>query len=165
MRLNRKQVETAVPLLLDHKKQDDIAKTIGVSQGTVSNLKAKLKPYLEKMQMDLVFQAGEPTVENTILTIQRANRVLSDEGISDIDIKEYKDLLDLSHKKEMILHDLTGNRPTHTAAPVFQLINKVSVSVLEPEALAFADAKVIDLVGVQDAEYQETEPSNDGGSQ
>ena len=165
MRLNRKQVETAVPLLLDHKKQDDIAKTIGVSQGTVSNLKAKLKPYLEQMQMDLVFQAGEPTVQNTILTIQRANRVLSDQGIEDIDIKEYKDLLDLSHKKEMILHDLTGNRPTHTAAPVFQLINKVSVSVLEPEALAFADAKVIDLVGVQDAEYQDTEPNDDGGSQ
>ena len=46
-------------------------------------------------------------------------------------------------------------------APVFNLINTVSVSVLEPEVQAFYDAKVADLVA-PDAEY--TEISNDNST-
>jgi hypothetical protein len=130
----------------------------------VSNLKKELKPHLEKMQLDLVFQAGTPATENTILTINRAHEVLSDKDISNKDIKEYKELLELSHKKEVILHELVGIKSSHTGPPIFNLINTGSITVLTPEASAFYNAKVDDLT-ITDAEYDEIGPNDTGGLQ
>ena len=69
------------------------------------------------------------------------------------------------YKASKDLLETTGIRATHAEnAVINQFYGNTQVNVLSSEALAFADAKVSGLV-VQDAEYQDAGPNDDGGSQ
>ena len=63
-------------------------------------------------QLQLIDQSGQKAVDNISTTIGRANSVLHDPTIDHKDLSDYKDLLNLSHKKEVLVGQSIGVLPT-----------------------------------------------------
>ena len=105
-----------LPALLNGDTQTAIANQIGHSQSTVSRWKDKLADHIENFQLQLIEQSGQATVDNITNTIGRANSILSNPQIKSIDLAAFKDLLQLSHKKEVLVAQSMGILPSQTQA-------------------------------------------------
>ena len=105
-----------LPALLIGETQNAIAGQIGRSQSTVSRWKDKLAEHIEAFQIQLIEQSGQATVDNITNTIGRANSILSNPQIKSIDLANFKDLLQLSHKKEVLVAQSMGILPSQTQA-------------------------------------------------
>ena len=114
--INKQTVNNVVlPALINGDNQYDIADKAGCNQSTISRLKAKLSDQLEAYQLQLIDQAGNKTVQNITSTINRANSILTDDTIDSGSLSDYKDLLTLSHKKEVLIGQTMGILPSHTS--------------------------------------------------
>ena len=114
-----------LPALLNGDTQSAIANQIGHSQSTVSRWKDKLSEHIEAFQIQLIEQSGQATVDNITNTIGRAHSVLSNSQLTHKDMNEFKVLLDLSHKKEVLVAQSMGILPSQTSSVVIN--NMLSV--------------------------------------
>ena len=105
---------TIIPGLINGDTQLEIAKRAGCHNSTISRWKDKLADQIELFQLQLIEQSGQKTVNNITATINRANTVLSDDDIDSKQLSDYKDLLQLSHKKEVLVGQAMGILPTNT---------------------------------------------------
>ena len=173
--------QQAIELIAQGIPQKDIAKELDISAKSVSRIKDRDIEAIEELAKVYVAEAIEPIKENNRIQLQLSNEI-SSLLYSTSSQKEWnrlkqlskkmdmigltaKDILTIADKKEFRALQIMGIAPSNTMGTVINnWHNKTQINVLSSEALAFADAKVSGLV-VQDAEYQGTEPSNDGGSQ
>ena len=109
-------LNTILPALVNGESQTDIARKAGCSQPTISRWKDKLSEHIEAFQIQLIEQSGQATVDNITNTIGRAHSVLSNPQIKSIDLANFKDLLQLSHKKEVLVAQSMGILPSQTQA-------------------------------------------------
>jgi hypothetical protein len=128
--------DTILPGLINGETGSEIAKQAGVSEPTVSRLKTKLSDQIETFQLQLINQSGQDTVDNITKTISRARTVLHDDTIGNKAISDYKDLLNLSHKKEVLIGQSMGILPTHTRSQVIVNIFNETNTIVNPEVLA-----------------------------
>jgi hypothetical protein len=128
--------DTILPGLINGETGADIAKAAGVSEPTVSRLKTKLSDQIETFQLQLINQSGQDTVDNITKTISRARTVLHDKTINNKAISDYKDILTLSHKKEVLIGQSMGILPTHTRSQVIVNIFNETNTIVNPEVLA-----------------------------
>jgi hypothetical protein len=112
--LNTETIQnTVLPALINGETGQEIADKVGCSQPTISRLKAKLSDQIERYQLELINEAGQNTIDNISMTINRANTVLADDEITNKGIAEYKELLNLSHKKEVLIGQSMGILPSN----------------------------------------------------
>ena len=107
---------TIIPGLVNGDTQLEIAKRAGCHNSTISRWKDKLADHIENFQLQLIEQSGQATVDNITNTIGRAHSVLSNPQIKSIDLANFKDLLQLSHKKEVLVAQSMGILPSQTQA-------------------------------------------------
>ena len=107
-------LNTILPALVNGESQTDIARKAGCSQPTISRWKDKFADHIEHFQLQLIEQSGQATVDNITNTIGRANSILSNPQIKSIDLAAFKDLLQLSHKKEVLVAQSMGVLPSNT---------------------------------------------------
>jgi hypothetical protein len=145
---------TVLPALINGETGQAIADKAGCSQPTISRLKSKLSSQLETFQLQLIDQAGQITVDNISTTIGRANSVLHDPNIKHKDLSEYKDLLALAHKKEVLIGQSMGILPTHTqSSVVINILNVDNRTMLSPGMSQLFNHQASDQ-DVEDAEYE-----------
>ena len=143
-----------LPALINGETGRSIAKETNVHPSTISRYKAKLSNQIEFYQLQLINQSGQATVDNITTTIGRANSVLHDPTIPHKDIANYKDLLQLSHKKEVLIGQAMGILPSHSqASTVVNILNIDNRSVLSPGMQGLFDHQASD----QEAEEAEFE--------
>ena len=109
-------INTILPALVNGESQNDIARKAGCSQPTISRWKDKPADHIESFQLQLIEQAGQATVDNITTTIGRANSVLHNPQLTNKDMGEFKTLLELSHKKEVLVGQAMGIIPSQTQA-------------------------------------------------
>jgi hypothetical protein len=135
--LNTETIQnTILPALINGETGQEIADKAGCSQPTISRLKTKLSDQIETFQLQLINQSGQDTVDNITKTISRARTVLHDKTIDNKTISDYKDLLNLSHKKEVLIGQSMGILPTHTRSQVIVNIFNETNTIVNPEVLA-----------------------------
>jgi hypothetical protein len=135
--LNTETIQnTILPALINGETGQEIADKAGCSQPTISRLKTKLSDQIETFQLQLINQSGQDTVDNITKTISRARTVLHDESIDNVTISDYKDILTLSHKKEVLIGQSMGILPTHTRSQVIVNIFNETNTIVNPEVLA-----------------------------
>ena len=105
---------TIIPGLVNGDTQLEIAKRAGCHNSTISRWKDKLADQIELFQLQLIEQSGQKTIDNITNTINRANTVLSNDQIDSKQLSDYKDLLQLSHKKEVLVAQSMGVLPSNT---------------------------------------------------
>jgi hypothetical protein len=148
---------TILPALINGETGSSIADKVGCHESTISRLKTKLSGKLEEFQLQLINEAGQETVDNITATIGRANKVLSDDKIKSIDLGAYKDLLTLSHKKEVLVGQSLGILPTQSQS--LQITNILNISTgPRPEDIQRIQEL---LVARQEADIQEAEVIED----
>ena len=107
-------INDILPGLVNGETQETIARNSGCSQPTISRWKDKLAEHIEAFQLQLIEGAGKETIENIIATIKRANILLNDDTISSKDLSDSKVILELSHKKEVLVGQSLGVLPSQT---------------------------------------------------
>ena len=132
-------VNKVLPALINGQTGKSIADEIGVTQPTISKWKAKLADQLQAYQFQLLDKSGQATVNNITATIDRANKVLTnkddngDYTTKSVDLSDYKDLLQLSHKKEVLVAQAMGILPTHAQSiTINQIINNDNRTLMSP---------------------------------
>ena len=105
---------TIIPGLVNGDTQLEIAKRAGCHNSTISRWKDKLADQIELFQLQLIEQSGQKAIDNITNTINRANTVLSNDEIDSKQLSDYKDLLQLSHKKEVLVAQSMGVLPSNT---------------------------------------------------
>jgi tRNA A-37 threonylcarbamoyl transferase component Bud32 len=152
--MNQKAAVQALSGLINGEPQRAIAKRVGVSQPTIHRIRNELKDKLESFQLQLIDSAGQQTVDNISTTIGRASSVLHDPTIKHEDLSDHKTLLDLSHKKEVLVAQAMGILPSHSPATIINNIvfqdNRTSIS---PEIQQIMQHQ-LDQQTIEDGEYE-----------
>ena len=107
-------INDILPGLVNGDSQKTIAHNSGYSQPTISRWKDKLSEHIEGFQLQLIEGAGKETIENIIATIKRANILLTNNDLSSKDLSDSKVILELSHKKEVLVGQSLGVLPSQT---------------------------------------------------
>ena len=158
---------TVLPALVNGETGKSIAAQVGCHESTISRWKDRLSTQLETLQTQLLDQSGEAAIQNITTTIGRANSVLHNPEISHSQLSDYKDLLQLSHKKEVLVAQSMGILPSHSRSIV---INNWSVgqvnAVIDPGVQAVLGNQLDGLLSdteTIEAEYTEVSSNSEGG--
>ena len=106
-------INDILPALVNGETQESIAKKTGCSQPTISRWKDKLSEHIEAFQLKLIQDSGKEAVDNISLTINRANAILTNPEITSKALSDYKTVLELSHKKEVLVAQSKGIVPSN----------------------------------------------------
>ena len=128
---------------------------MGCDQSTISRWKAKLADQLEIFQLQLIDQSGQQAVDNISTTIGRANSVLHDPNIKHKDLADYKDILNLSHKKEVLIGQSMGVLPTQSQS--IRITNILNVNTGPSPEDCNRIQELLQTRQAIDVDYQEVE--------